>query len=176
MVITHKNIFLRPLTPQDATEFTEAVLESTETLQPWLPWCHSEYTKQDALDWTAFTQLCWNKKTAYDFGIFSNSTQKFLGGVGLNQLNHQHKTCNLGYWVRQTSQRQGIATVAVQALAQFAFNNLGLHRVEIAVAIGNEASNSVARKSGAQFECVAKNKLYLYDKPIEASVFSLVFP
>jgi RimJ/RimL family protein N-acetyltransferase len=49
-----------------------------------------------------------------------------------------------------------------------------MHRVEIVVAVGNHASERVARKSGALHECVARNRLWIRDQPVAASVFSLV--
>jgi RimJ/RimL family protein N-acetyltransferase len=62
----------------------------------------------------------------------------------------------------------------VRALAEHAFTEIQLHRVEIVTAVGNEASARVARKAGARFECIARNKLYLHGSPVAANVFSLV--
>ena len=45
---------------------------------------------------------------------------------------------------------------------------------EIVVAVGNHASEGVARRAGAQWECVARNRLQLHGAAVPASVFSLV--
>jgi hypothetical protein len=42
------------------------------------------------------------------------------------------------------------------------------------VANGNLRSESVAKKSGAVFECVARNRLHIHGVSVPASVFSLV--
>lgn len=68
----------------------------------------------------------------------------------------------------------GMAVRAVQALSAHAFGALGLQRVEIVVAVGNHASEGVARRAGAQWECVARNRLQLHGAAVPASVFSLV--
>ncbi|MFT5534891.1 MAG: ribosomal-protein-serine acetyltransferase [Candidatus Paceibacteria bacterium] len=106
--------------------------------------------------------------------MFCQDSGKFLGGVGLNEIRRQHKVCNLGYWVRQSMHRQGIASRCVQALSAHALHELGLNRVEIVVAIGNTASEGVAVKSGALRESLARNRLHIRDKSVSAHVFSLV--
>jgi RimJ/RimL family protein N-acetyltransferase len=86
----------------------------------------------------------------------------------------QHRFCNLGFWVRQSRQRQGIALRCVEALASHAFEKLLLHRVEIVVAVGNHASEALAVKTGALRECFARNRLFIHNQSVSAHVFSLV--
>lgn len=168
------NIQLRPFSDSDAPAFARAVLESLNTLAPWMPWAHARYNMQEALDWFAMCRAAEADDSAYEFGIFSRKDDRLLGGCGLNQFNRQHGFCNLGYWVRQGNHRQGVATACVNLLSQLAFSTYGFHRVEIVVATNNEASAGVAFKAGATFECIARNRLILHDKPVDAKVFSLV--
>jgi RimJ/RimL family protein N-acetyltransferase len=139
-----------------------------------MPWCHVGYTDKVALEWFALCRQSREAKTAYEFGIFSEDGTEFLGGAGLNEVKQQHGVCNLGYWVRQSKHRQKIASRCVQALSQYAFEALLLYRAEIVVAVGNLPSEGVARKSGALFECVARNRLFIHEQSVPASVFSLV--
>jgi RimJ/RimL family protein N-acetyltransferase len=165
---------LRPFTSTDAPAFAAAVRESMASLAPWMLWGHDGYTEQEALDWFAMCDAARAANTAHEFGIFSADGARFIGGAGLNQLNSSCGLCNLGYWVRESAQRQGAAGSAAAALARYAFGPLGLTRVEIVVAEGNEASLAVARKSGAQYECLARNRLRLRSGPVAAHVYSLV--
>jgi RimJ/RimL family protein N-acetyltransferase len=172
--IIFSDIILREYSDSDAEEFTNAILESVESVGHWMPWCSRGYTVSDALQWFSDCRKRETAGAAYEYGVFSLSTGKFLGGAGLNALQHQHKLCNLGYWVRQTAQRQGVASKCVQALSHYAFHQLGLHRIEIVVAVGNTASERVAVKAGAVHECIARNRLYFNGAPMPAHVFSLV--
>jgi RimJ/RimL family protein N-acetyltransferase len=172
-IISH-GLLLRPFEGRDAPAFATAARESAESVGQWMPWCHADYADKDALEWFAVCRQGRGAKTAYEFGIFSENGTEFLGGAGLNQINKQHAICNLGYWVRTSKQRQHIASRCVQSLCRYAFDNLALNRVEIVVAVGNEPSEAVARKSGATFECVARNRLLIQGVPVAASVFSLV--
>jgi RimJ/RimL family protein N-acetyltransferase len=172
--LAFEGLVLRPLLSSDAPAFVDAVLESTETVGRWMPWCAHTYSEREALEWFAACAAAQSAGSAFDVGVFCQDTGDFLGGAGLNQIMQQHRFCNLGYWVRQSRQRQGIALRCVKALAAQAFEKLLLHRVEIVVAEGNHASEAVAVKAGALRESIARNRLYIHDQPVSAHVFSLV--
>ncbi len=175
--LRHAGLVLRPFEDRDASVFTEAVLESVGTVGRWMPWCHAGYTERDALAWFAAANAGALTGGAYEFGVFldgRDGESTFVGSAGLNQINRQHAVCNLGYWVRRSMLRQGVASRCVDALSRHAFDTLDLRRVEIVVAVGNVASEAVARKSGALFECIARNRLLIRDASVPASVFSLV--
>ncbi|MDC8760197.1 GNAT family N-acetyltransferase [Janthinobacterium fluminis] len=173
--LSSRELCLRPYEEGDAAAFAAAVRESVATVGRWMPWCHDGYTLADALDWFAFCARERASGAAHEFGVFSADGGELLGGAGLNQINRQHNFCNLGYWVRQSRQRRGVATRAVQALAAFGFAELALTRIEIVVAQGNAPSDAVARKAGGHFECLARNRLLVDGQPVAASVFAL-FP
>jgi RimJ/RimL family protein N-acetyltransferase len=172
-LIAH-GLCLRPFEASDAEAFAQAVLESTGTMARWMPWCHPNYTAEEAREWFAAAAQAIADQSAVEVGIFSGDGTEPLGGVGLNQFNRLHNYCNLGFWVRESRQRQGIATRAAQLLAEFGFKELGLTRIEIVIAEGNAASNGVARKLGAHFECAARNRLVLHGTPVNASIYSLI--
>ena len=67
-----------------------------------------------------------------------------------------------------------MARRCVAVLSAFGFETLAFTRIEIVVAQGNQASQRVARAAGAQFECVARNRLMIRGEPVAASVFSLI--
>lgn len=175
-VLSFEGLCLRPLEYRDASAFAEAARESWETVGPWLPWCHADYTEEEALDWFAISRASRERRSDFGFGIFSEDSGEFLGGAGLNEINVPNNFCSLGYWVRQSRQRQAIATRCIHALTDFGFKTLGLKRIEIVVAAGNEASAGAARKSGALFEGVARNRLVVGGVSVDASVFSFVPP
>jgi len=172
--VAHKGIVLRPYQATDAEAFAVAVRESVDTVGLWMPWCHAAYSQQEALLWFDTCAQGLADGSSFEFGVFAEENGSFLGGAGLNHFNVDHNFCNLGYWVRQSRHRQGIAFRAAEALSTFAFANLGLTRLEIVVAQGNEPSCAVARKLGAEFECVARNRLVVFGTPMAASVHSLV--
>ena len=172
--ITWAGLVFREFADADAKAFTAAALESVATVGRWMPWCTADYSETLALAWFAACRTAREAGSALEYGIFCQDSGDFLGGAGLNEIRPQHKFCNLGYWIRQSRQRQGIASRCIQALSAHAFAQLGLQRVEIVVAVGNHASEGVALKAGALREGVARNRLHIHGKSVAAHMFSLV--
>jgi RimJ/RimL family protein N-acetyltransferase len=165
---------LRPFTAQDAPVFAAAVRESMDSVGQWMNWAHAAYTTDEALSWFAFCDAARVAGHAHEFGIFLPDGRTLAGGAGLNQFNTANAFCNLGYWVRASQQRQGVALAAVDALTRHAFASLKQSRVEIVVADGNLPSLGVAHKAGATHECLARKRLQLRGRAVDAHVFSLV--
>jgi ribosomal-protein-alanine N-acetyltransferase len=65
----------------------------------------------------------------------------------------------IGYWVDQARAGQGLVPEAVVVTLQFAFESLGLHRVEISIIPRNQASRRVVEKLGIRMEGVAERFL-----------------
>ena len=96
------------------------------------------------------------------------------GGVGINQINRAYNFGNLGFWVRASRVRNGVAISAARLAARFAFRELALTRVELVALVDNLASRRVAEKLGATFECAARNRLVHNGVPFAAAMYSLV--
>ena len=167
-------MILRPFTRRDVPTFVEAVRESHTTVARWMNWWRSDYSRDDAKTWIAQAGKNLQEETCYELGIFTADGKIFLGSAGLNLFNREHNFCNLGYWVRESRQGQGIATRAARTLAGFGFRELKLARIEIVVAQDNLPSQRVAQKIGATFEGVARNRLTVAGRSHAAAVYSLV--
>ena len=164
---------LRPLSDEDAPDVADAVRESESTVGAWMTWATPDYSQVEAIAWIRACATHRAEGSAHEFGIFSRLGGRLVGAAGLNQFNKVNNFCNLGYWVRESAHCKGAATAAVMALRDFAFRSLGLTRLEIVVAHDNLASAAVARKVGAELECLARNRLQLRGEPIDAFVFSI---
>ncbi|HJV63338.1 MAG TPA: GNAT family protein [Albitalea sp.] len=167
---------LRPFDLSDAEAFAAATRESVATVGRWMPWCCSDYSADDARAWFEECDQAWQQRSGFEFGVFADDGIELLGGAGLNQFNLDHNFCNLGYWVRESRQGRGIATRVVGLLADFGFRVLRLGRIEIVIAVDNAASSAVARKAGAQFEGIARNRLVIGGVALDAALHSLVAP
>ena len=171
--LSSEQVLLRPYRAEDVGVVFAAATESIDTVGRWMPWCHAGYTEAESSAWIEKAQAMWQSGEAYEFASF-DSANEFVGGAGINQFNHLHNLANLGYWVRQSRQRRGLATAAVRVLAKFGFETLGLTRIEIVAASDNGPSRRVAESAGAQFECLARNRLVIHGAPLAAAVYSLV--
>jgi len=164
---------MRPNSVEFSEQLHAAAMESIATVGRWMPWCHSARTMEEGVKWLRNTQASWDLGAEYEFTLFTPSGE-YLGAAGLNQFNRVHNFANLGYWVRESRQRQGIAVEAATLLADFGFSSVGLNRIEIIIAEENYPSRGVAEKLGATYEGIARNRLLLRGIPIPAAVYSLV--
>lgn len=165
---------VRPWQPDDADALFAAASESIQSVGRWLPWCREGYARDDSVAWIAHAQASWQLEELFAFAIVDEADGSVAGGVGLNQFNRQHRSANLGYWVRQSRHGQGIAPRAVPAVARFGFETLGLVRVEILAAEENQASRRCAAKAGAQFEGIGRRRLVIGEDVLDAAVYSLI--
>ena len=116
----------------------------------------------------------WDREEAFTFAILDASSNVFLGTVGLNRINKLEKTANLHYWVRAGQTGRGIATRAAMLAARFGLTEKGFQRIGIIVPEGNWPSERVAERLGAQREGVMRNACRLHDRPVNATVYSLI--
>jgi len=151
----------------------EAARESISTVGRWLPWCHAGYLREDATNWIEHCRSAREGGEPCAFGVFDGNGL-LLGGVGLNRFDSQHRSANLGYWVRTRAQGQGVAARATRRLAAFGFDTLGLCRIEIVAAMDNVASRRCAEKAGARFEGIGRHRLVIGSVPVDAAVYGLL--
>lgn len=172
--LTDGRLSLRPWQEHDADRLYAAVQESVDSVGRWLPWCRADYGPADAMAWIAHCQAGLRARNHYAFAIQDVTTGELFGSVGLNQFNRLHHSANLGYWVRQSRQRQGIAAAAAALAARFGFEHLQLIRIEIIVMSDNHASRRTAEKIGARFEAIARQRLWANELPHDAAVYALI--
>jgi ribosomal-protein-serine acetyltransferase len=165
---------IRPWQERDAGGLFEAARESLDSVGRWLPWCHADYRPSDATAWIEHCTKAWLAGEHFAFPIFDRISGELLGGVGLNQINRIHRSANMGYWVRQSRQGQGIAASAAMLVARFGFERLGLIRVEIVTLPDNLSSRRTAEKLGAQFEAIARQRLRVREQAMDAAVYALI--
>ena len=167
-------LLIRPYREEDAGALYEAVRESLSEVSRWLPWCHENYSIEESREFIGSRAEASQGGEWYSFAVFKEDGGRFLGGVGINFINRVHQMGNLGYWVRTSAAGSGIATKATRLVARFAFEQLGLQRIEIVAAVGNIASQRVAEKAGAIREGVLRKRLLIRGESQDAVMFSLV--
>jgi ribosomal-protein-serine acetyltransferase len=170
--LTDEDLLLRPFRLDDAPHLYSAVSESLKELKPWMSWATDSYTQMTAREYIAISRARWEEHTYYAFAITRG--EELLGGCTLSSIHLIYHFCNLGYWVRASCQGQGIAGRAAKLVARFAFEHLGLVRVEIVIGAGNHASQRVAEKLGAHYEGILLNRMVVGKTVSDAHMYSLI--
>lgn len=167
-------ILLRPHEARDLEPLFEAVRESIAEISPWLPWCHAGFSKDELAGFIEISRNGWADRSQYQFAILDAEANLVLGGISLNHIAKPNRLANMGYWVRTSATKRGVAREAVKLVAAYGFRELGLTRIEIAAIPQNVASCRVAERAGAKFEAVARNRLVMHGRPHDAALYSLV--
>ena len=167
------HVRIRRYRRDDAEAMRDAAVESVREVYPWLPWCHPAYSLDESRAWIERCDATWADGSEYQFAIVDRA-ERILGGCGLNQLRREHRNANLGYWVRTSATRRGVAAAAARQLARFAFRETNLVRLEIVVDVDNSASHRVAAKVDALREGVAHDRLFVHGRPRDAVVYALL--
>lgn len=153
-----KRILLRELKTSGAKDIVRNAnnLEVSKNLAT-LPY---PYKLKDARGWI---KKC-SKKTKeklrndYTFAIELKSERKFIGAIGLHNIDKFQGTAEIGYWLGQNYWRQGIMYEAAKKVLDFAFRNLKLRRINISAFSDNQAPNGLIKKLGFKYEEYEKKK------------------
>ena len=167
-----EDLLLRPFRLDDAPRLYCAVHESLKELKPWMSWATDDYSERTAREYIAIARARWEEHAFYGFAV--TRQEELLGACTLSSVHSIYRFCNLGYWVRTSWHGQGIAGRAARLAARFAFEHLGLIRVEIVIGIGNHASIRVAEKIGAHDEGTLLNRIVVGKSIYDAHMYSLL--
>jgi ribosomal-protein-serine acetyltransferase len=168
------NITIEKINPERTGEFYTAVVESSNVwfAEGMLPKPDLTAEELDALVKSLLD--LWEQDDFYMFFVTDATTREIVGVTFLNHVNRMYQMANLGYAVRPSRTREGIATQAAKLAAQYGFEKLGLQRIEIVVDKDNLPSLKVAEKVGAVREGLLRNRLQLHGSPRDAYMHSLI--
>jgi ribosomal-protein-serine acetyltransferase len=155
----------------------DAIRESMAEVSKWMTWCHEGYGPAEAAAWISrsIAASLATPPSEHNF-LVSDAGGRIVGTCGLNQIRQADRVANLGYWIRTSATKAGVATEAVGRIAEYAFRETSLARLEIVVALENAASRRVAEKSGAIFEGVARDRIFIHGEQIDAAMYVLLRP
>ena len=113
--------------------------------------------------------------SAYVFFVLRASDDALLGGCTLSNVRRGvTQCCTLGYWIGAKFANQGYMTRAIKALMPFVFRTLGLHRIEAACLIGNDASRKLLMRAGFRQEGLARRYLLINGEWADHLLFALL--
>jgi ribosomal-protein-alanine N-acetyltransferase len=160
--LSGRRLTLRPLRAGDYRAWLDVRTRAHEWLVHWEP--RRAGVPYPAEDRSFFAARCSMRErdrqlgTAYSFGIFAGRT--FVGEINLSSIQRgAAQSAYLGYWVDEAHAGRGYVPEACVVVFGFAFDELGLHRVQVAIIPRNHPSRRVAEKLGLVEEGLARGYL-----------------
>lgn len=158
-----RRIVLRPLVAQDFAAWSEVRTRNGDWLTRWEPMRlpHQPDAEQNREVFAARSAARERERhagTQYSFGIFVDGA--FAGEINLNNvIRGAMQSATIGYWIDRARAGNSYMSEAVVVLADFAFEELSLHRLEICIIPRNTNSRRVMEKLHIREEGVAKRFL-----------------
>ena len=137
-----------------AAGLNRAITASLDELQPWMSWAADPSIEQ-ARAFTLAAEERWERLMGWIFTIVHDGDP--CGTVGLDQYQPMLASAELGYWIRSDLAGRGLMQEAGRAVIDFAFQDLGLHRIELHASPDNIASVKVAEALGFNREGTARD-------------------
>jgi ribosomal-protein-serine acetyltransferase len=145
---------VRSYTLGDAEDLFDLIDANRDHLRPWMIW---EQTTKGVDDTRTFIQSCLDEPVSIEGnGIWVDG--ELAGGIGLD-IDTLSNSGEIGYWLAKPYEGRGIVTRACERFFDMAFDELGLHRLELQAASGNLRSRAVAGRLGMHEEGVARDGL-----------------
>jgi ribosomal-protein-serine acetyltransferase len=162
---------LAPIESSDTPDLWEAIEASRWHLERWLPWVPFTNTPQAVERYAEACMSDWDMGRAVRCVVRDRQSRVLLGVVGLDSCVHLHRTCELGYWLRNGVTGRGLMTEAAAALVDFAFWRMGMHRIRCAAATDNYPSLRVISRLEFRFEGIARHAEFVGARWVDHAVF-----
>lgn len=111
----------------------------------------------EALGWIDDVTARWSEEEAANWVIVDGGRP--VGRVGLTRIVLAEGRGEIAYWVLASERGKHLAARAARAVAAWAFDDLGLHRLDLRHSTENEASCRVAAAAGFAVEGTARSAL-----------------
>jgi RimJ/RimL family protein N-acetyltransferase len=149
------SVTLRPWTRADAAGVMDAFHEPS--IQQW----HMRRldTEEETLAWIRAWHERWRAETDASWAVTRTDGAALLGYVALRDIDLEFGYAEVTYWVLPGFRGHGIATRGCRAVADWAFGDLGLHRLEVRHSTANVASCRVASNAGFEPEGTLRSAL-----------------
>lgn len=165
--LTTERLILRPPRLGDYPAWARARRESRDFLRRWEPTWATDHLTRDAFRRRVFwARRAIRRERAWPLLMFLRDEEEaggdLVGAVTLDNIRRgPAQAGSIGYWVAEPHARRGYMREALAELSRFAFDDLGLGRLEAGCLPENAASCALLEKSGFKYEGVAQAYLQI---------------
>lgn len=161
MELTSERLRLVPLSEELAPDLAELYREDWPYLKAWSPDRGPRFFTAEGQEERLSERAADNRDgKAAAYAVYETEGDRLLGTVEITDIiRGPFQSGVLGYWIARRGAGYGYATEAVRRVAEYAFEELSLHRLEAAIMPRNARSIRVAEKSG--FRCEGVSHSYL---------------
>ncbi|MDI6049468.1 GNAT family protein [Flavobacterium sp. XS2P24] len=156
-ILEDETVLLRPLLESDVENLMEISINEPET------WKYSLVRANGKENLEKYIQIALKAEengVEFPFIVFDKKSGKYAGSTRFYDINLEFKTLQLGYtWYGGAFRGTGLNKHCKFLLLQFAFETLGVERVEFRADNNNERSIAAMKSIGCKVEGVLRNHM-----------------
>lgn len=161
MILEDDFVLLRPLELADVDNLLDISLNEPET------WKYSLVPangKENLINYIQLAIKARENKTEFPFIVYDKKSGKNAGSTRFYDINLPFKTLQLGYtWYGKDFRGTGLNKHCKYLLLQFAFETLGMERVEFRADNNNQRSIEAMKSIGCKVEGVLRSNMPTYE-------------
>jgi len=166
-----ERLILRKLNLQDENDLFE--FDSDVEVSKFLSW-DAHKSIDDTRNFINFVLGKYERDEAGEWGIVLKENGKLIGTISFVDYNIRNRRAEIGYVLSRKYWGQGIMPEALKRIIKFAFEEMGLNRIECFHALENEKSGRVMQKVGMSFEGIVRERLYFKNKYWDAKLYAIL--
>lgn len=105
--------------------------------------------------------VSYNKKDYYRWAIVEKNSGACIGQIAIFLVDNNNHFCEIEYCIGSRFQRRGYCSEAVQAIIDYAFRDINIHKIQVCHKENNIASKGVIEKCGFVYEGVLRDYFYV---------------
>lgn len=164
IILEDEQVLLRPLTMDDYDNLLHFSLNETDL------WKYSLVQPIGPDGLKNYLNIAVNAMAAgseYPFIVYDKRTNEYAGSTRFYDINMPYKTVQLGYtWYGKKFQGTGLNKHCKYLLLQFAFETLGLERVELRADAKNERSIAAMKSIGCRVDGILRSNMPTVDNNV----------
>lgn len=172
--LTYNEVSARVVRVKDAKKLETLILDNREWLRPW------EATNPDGPNSfkikSQIRGLLKQMESHQGLPFVIEFAGEIVGQLNVSNILHGSVgNAVLGYWISPEAAGKSVTPTAVALVADYLFNVVGLHRVEIDIRPENAASLRVVEKLGFRYEGLKERYIHINGDWRDHFVFALTY-
>ena len=155
-----------------AEDFYRLLDRNREYVGQWMPWVKTVTEPRATLSWVMRCQRQLSAGQGFHLTLLLHGA--VVGTVGLLDIDWENRSTELGYWLGQDAQGQGLMTAACAVVIRHVFDDLELHRIQVRCATENSRSRGIPERLGFRQEGVLRDAEQLEGRFVDHAVYGLL--
>lgn len=165
-------IALKLLERHDAGRLIALIDRQRPYLREFLPWVDEMQFEQDYVPLIEQWLDQFRANAGFQAGILYRG--EIVGMIGFHPYDWPNRKTSIGYWLSEEYQGRGIVTRACRTMIDYAFETVGLNRIEIRAASENKKSRAIPERLGFVYEGHERDGEWLYDHFVDHEIYGLL--